>query len=270
VFGIAPPSLEQIAARVPGAPRAIAVFASEYRPGDETVHRRHADRCLARTGVARVGTTEPFYDARRRGFLPFVEDDPHAFRVRPARYAAYIAVRLPGQEERFGPLNFSLPQRFLGAAAAGDAGRRFWVPLHKLFPAASAARPRPLVRAGGQSSEREVAPRPSRAAPEGARYGNRGCGTRPPQCGDRRSQGGGGPIARLARHRADPIPLRRAVRWVGELADSMTPSRRPGRPCSADDGALPQRRALAPRHSACAKPRTPTPPRQNVAGGRER
>ncbi len=32
VFGISPPSLEQIAARFPGAPLAIAVFASEYRP----------------------------------------------------------------------------------------------------------------------------------------------------------------------------------------------------------------------------------------------
>ena len=134
VFGISPPTLQQLAARFPGAPLAIAVFASEYRPGHETVHRRHADLCLARTGVARVGTAEPLYDARRRGFLPFVDGDPHGLRVLPARYSAYVAVRLPGQEERFGPMNFSLPERLLGEAGPGDAARRFWVPLHKLFP----------------------------------------------------------------------------------------------------------------------------------------
>ncbi len=134
VFGIAPPSLEQLAARFPGAPLAIVVFASEYRPGHETVHRRHADVCFARTGVARVGTAAPRYDARLRGFLPFVADDPHAFRVLPARYAAYVTVRLQGREERFGPMNFSLPQRFLGDDGPGDEQRRFWVPLHKLFP----------------------------------------------------------------------------------------------------------------------------------------
>jgi len=133
VFGIAPPSLEQLAARFPGAPLAIAVFASEYRPGHETVHRRHADLCLARTGVARVGTAAPLYDARLRGFLPFVRDDPHGFRVLPARYAAYVAVRLQGREERFGPMNFSLRERFLDAPGPGDEARRFWVPLHKLF-----------------------------------------------------------------------------------------------------------------------------------------
>ena len=50
--------------------------------------------CLSRTGVARVGTSEPPYDAARRGFLPFDERDDHAFRVLPARYDAYIAVQL--------------------------------------------------------------------------------------------------------------------------------------------------------------------------------
>ncbi len=30
-------------------------------------------------------------------------------------------------------MNFSLPQRFLGAAGPGDEARRFWVPVHKLF-----------------------------------------------------------------------------------------------------------------------------------------
>lgn len=132
VFGISPPSLDELAARFPGAPLAIAVFSSEYRPGHETVHRRHADLSLARTGVARVGTAEPQYDPGRRGFLPFIEGDPHAFGVLPARYAAYVAVRLRGREELFGPMNFSL-REFLDGTGPGDGSRRFWVPLHKLF-----------------------------------------------------------------------------------------------------------------------------------------
>lgn len=56
VFGVEPPSVDDLAARFPHAAIAIAVFATEYRPGAETVHRRHADLCFSRTGVARVGT----------------------------------------------------------------------------------------------------------------------------------------------------------------------------------------------------------------------
>jgi hypothetical protein len=132
VFGIQTPSLAEIAARFPGALMAIAVFATEYRPGPETVHRRHADMCLSRTGVARVGTSDALYDPARRGFEPFDERDEHAFRVLPARYDAYLAVQLRGDLDLFGPMNFDLAQTF-DAAAASDETRNFWVPVHKLF-----------------------------------------------------------------------------------------------------------------------------------------
>lgn len=131
VFGIRTPSLAEVAARFPGALMAIAVFAAEYRPGPETVHRRHADMCLARTGVARVGTSEALYDPARRGFLPFDERDAHAFRVLPARYDAYLAVQLRGRFDLFGPMNFDLGQVF--ADVPSDETRNFWVPVHKLF-----------------------------------------------------------------------------------------------------------------------------------------
>ena len=133
VFGVSPPSVEELAGRFPGAPLALAVFAFEYRPGRETVHRRHADVCFSRTGVARVGTADARYDSRSRGFVPFVEEDAHGFRVLPARYGAWIAVQLSGDEPSFGPMNFNLNQRFFGSQAPGDETRRFWVPIHKLF-----------------------------------------------------------------------------------------------------------------------------------------
>jgi hypothetical protein len=121
VFGVSPRSIVQLRALANG-PIAIVVFACEYRPAPETVHRRHADLCFSRTGVARVGTKAPLYDAARRGFLPF-DDDDREIRVLPARYAAYVAVEWTGAKGTFGPMN----------ARAGDDDREFWVPLHKLF-----------------------------------------------------------------------------------------------------------------------------------------
>jgi hypothetical protein len=123
VYGVNPPSLQEIRIRAGRAPLAIVVFASEYRPAPETVHRKHADMCFSRTGVARVGTAEALYDGRRRGFLPFVEGDAHAVRVLPARYSAYIAVQRQGDQNVFGPMRFQ----------SEDKTRNFWIPLHKLF-----------------------------------------------------------------------------------------------------------------------------------------
>ena len=132
VFGIEPPSLPEVAARFPGALMAVAVFAAEYRPAPETVHRRHADLCCSRTGVARVGTAPPRYDAAGRGFVPFVEDDEHAFAVLPSQFQPYLAIQLRGLFDLFGPMNFSLGQ-FFEPSSAGDENRSFWVPVHKLF-----------------------------------------------------------------------------------------------------------------------------------------
>ncbi|MDY6938799.1 MAG: hypothetical protein SWY16_14135 [Cyanobacteriota bacterium] len=142
-FGVRPPSLSDIINRAEGDFLAIVVFASEYRPAAETVHRQHADLCFSRTGVARVGTAAPRYDSRRRGFLPFVEGDENAFRVLPARYSAYIAVQRRGDENAFGPMNFSFRQKhpeLYGRGQVSDGERQFWVPLHKLFDGAECIR----------------------------------------------------------------------------------------------------------------------------------
>jgi hypothetical protein len=140
VFGIAPPSLPELAARFPGTLMAVAVFATEYRPGPETVHRRHAELCFARTGVARVGTAPARYDAARRGFLPFDDDDVHGFRVLPARYAPYLAVQLAGRRDLFGPMNFDVFGAFSSTRFESDTTRDFWVPIHKLFSGAECLR----------------------------------------------------------------------------------------------------------------------------------
>lgn len=135
VFGAQAPSLAELRARFQGEELAIAVFATEYRPAPDTVHRTHGDVCFSRTGVARVGTAEARYDARVRGFVARAEgDDEHAFRVLPARYAPYLAVRLRGDRELFGPMNFDLRQAFPEPLPPEpDGSQAFWVPVHKLF-----------------------------------------------------------------------------------------------------------------------------------------
>ncbi|MBD8089623.1 hypothetical protein IFT48_06465 [Pseudomonas fluorescens] len=123
VYARQAPSLAQLSARANGRPMAVVVFAVEYRAAPDTVHKVQADLCFSRTGIARVGTTAPLYDAQSRGFLPFVEGEAHAIRVLPARYAAYVAVQLKGDSVSFGPMRFD----------KDDAGMDFWVPVHKLF-----------------------------------------------------------------------------------------------------------------------------------------
>lgn len=124
VFGIQPPTLNDLMQQAQYAPLSVAVFASEYRCADDTVHGQHADLCFSRTGIARTGTAAARYDERLRCFLPFVDDDAHGIRVMPVHYSAYIAVQLKGDGERFGPMDFQ---------AGLDDGLDFQVPLHKLF-----------------------------------------------------------------------------------------------------------------------------------------
>jgi len=137
VFGARPPSLQELTLRagVTGARIAIVVFASEYRPGPDTVHGLHADLCFSRTGVARVGTSPAHYDPRCRGFLPFDAGNDHGFRVLPARYAAYVAVQRRGDKLSFCPMRFNFRKDHpdLYPPDNGDDLRNFWVPLHKLF-----------------------------------------------------------------------------------------------------------------------------------------
>ena len=65
------------------------------------------------------------YVPEARGYLPFVEGNGHAVRVLPCRYAAYIAASGAGDEAAHGPMRCIHPD---------DSKRRFWIPLHKLFP----------------------------------------------------------------------------------------------------------------------------------------
>src|SRR5215208_4672699 len=123
VYGVQPPSLDDLQAQADDHPLAVVVFALEYRTARETVHGKHADFCFARTGLARMGTTEAFYDARRREFLPVQADDPFAFPAQPARYAPFLAMQRGADPGTFGPLR----------ATNDDQSRLFWVPLHKLF-----------------------------------------------------------------------------------------------------------------------------------------
>src|SRR5262245_5552391 len=140
VYASAAVSMEDLQQRYPGAPLAIGVFSCEYRPAINTVHRRHADMCYSRAGISRVGVSPALYLPAARGYTPF-DDNPHKVRVLPCRYAAYIAVQLPGNEDQFGPMGFqrrrTITKDFGGRIATvglpGDDERKFWVPLHKLF-----------------------------------------------------------------------------------------------------------------------------------------
>src|ERR687898_613411 len=123
VYGVNPPALDDLQAQADDDPLAVVVFALEYRTARETVHGKHADFCFSRTGLARIGTTEAIYDARRREFLPVKADDPFAFPAQPARYAPFLAVQRRADPGTFGPLR----------ATDEDRSRLFWVPLHKLF-----------------------------------------------------------------------------------------------------------------------------------------
>ena len=132
VFGARPPTLQELRERAGGAPLSVVVFAYEYRPAWQTCHKKHADLVFSRTGVARVGTADALYDGARRGFLPTDEGDAFAIRVSPARYAAYLAVEQSGSSKNFCPMRFITSANAPGGK--GDDERKFWMPVHKLFP----------------------------------------------------------------------------------------------------------------------------------------
>src|SRR5947209_12600094 len=61
VYGVRPPSMQDLRAKAHSARLAVVVFATEYRAAVGTVHRRHADMVFARTGVTRIGTEPARY-----------------------------------------------------------------------------------------------------------------------------------------------------------------------------------------------------------------
>jgi hypothetical protein len=126
VYGLRPPSLDELRARAGDAPLAVVVFSTEYRSARNTVHRKHADVCFSRTATARTGNAPAIYDSRRRDFAPLDEQNKFLFRVLPTRFSAYVAMQKRGDKASFGPMRFK-------EGDDGDDAREFWVPLHKLF-----------------------------------------------------------------------------------------------------------------------------------------
>jgi hypothetical protein len=123
VYGVAPPSWDELRKRAGGKPLGMVVYALEYRNTPNSVHGKHAELCFARTGIARLGTIGPLYDGRSRSFAGLDPAKPFDFCVVPQRFAAYLAVQMHGDAKRFGPQDF----------LKGDDKLSFWVPIHKLF-----------------------------------------------------------------------------------------------------------------------------------------
>ena len=124
VFGVAPQTLASLKTRAGLNAKqklAVVVFCYEYRPARDTCTRLQADMVFSRTGVSRVGTREALYVPENRGFLSRVEDDPFAFRVCPAKYGAFLAVKKKGNSTT------------IMRGRAADNALDFWVPIHKLF-----------------------------------------------------------------------------------------------------------------------------------------
>lgn len=124
IYGVQAPSLEALRKKANGRALGIVVYALHYRNTPDSVHGKHAELCFARTGIARVGTIEPLYDAKKRLFVNVDQNRPFDLRVTPQRFAAYLAIQMDGN-----PANGFGPQD----ALKDDAKLQFWVPLHKLF-----------------------------------------------------------------------------------------------------------------------------------------
>lgn len=122
IFAAAHCSVPDLRAKAGDRPLAIAIFAYEYVPAIDTVHRRHSDLCFSRTAICRIGNALPHFVSRSRGFLPY-SDSTHDVHVIPSRCGAFVAALTNGDRHTIGPERF----------ARGDEKRTFWVPIHKLF-----------------------------------------------------------------------------------------------------------------------------------------
>jgi hypothetical protein len=124
IFGVKPPTLAAIK-QIAGATKlAVVVFATEYRCCPDTPDAVHADLTFSRTGIARIGTARAKYLPDVRGYWPEDEDNPHAFRVIPVRFTAWLAAPVKGKDARVMRLK---------PADAKEKARTFWIPVHKLF-----------------------------------------------------------------------------------------------------------------------------------------
>ena len=117
VFASRCPSIAELRAQVGNAPLAIVAFSEDYRPAIDTVHKRHADLCFARTGVSRVGTHRESYSRENRGFVPFVNGSDTALQSRPLSVRRLYRGVLEGQIRRLWANALSADRcelRFLG------------------------------------------------------------------------------------------------------------------------------------------------------------
>lgn len=121
IHALAPFNLAGFLAENPKA--VIAVFACQYRAGARAAHRRYADMTYSRTGVARVGTIPPIYDARARSWRLNNGGGDTSLAAMPARYAAFLAVRRrPGSRDA------------VLEAEPVDLRMRYLWPARKIFP----------------------------------------------------------------------------------------------------------------------------------------
>jgi hypothetical protein len=123
VYGSEPPTPDELKRRANGRPLGLVVFVPQYYNAPLSVHGRHAELCFSRSGIARLGTIEPYYDERARAFVALDEARPFDFRVMPRRFVAYLAVQMTGAPDIFGPQD----------AKPDDSKLSFWVPIHKVF-----------------------------------------------------------------------------------------------------------------------------------------
>jgi len=137
VYGVVPPTMDGLRARAGGRPLGMVVFALEYRNTPNSVHGRHAELVFSRTGIARLGTIEPLYNAKTRSFEGLDSDKPFDFRVVPQRFAACLAAQMKGDKHSFGPQDAVVGDEKrpypAGDKCPGDNELDFWVPIHKLF-----------------------------------------------------------------------------------------------------------------------------------------
>lgn len=136
VYAIRTTSISELRVRAKGRPLAMVVFASEYRPAINTVHKKHADKCFSRVGISRVGTAPQEYSGPERGYFSIDENNEFRLKVLPCYFSAYIAVQMKGDESSFGPLRFQRGDLIggnLSIPRGHDDQRDFWVPIHKIF-----------------------------------------------------------------------------------------------------------------------------------------
>ncbi|MBS0656961.1 MAG: hypothetical protein JSR82_01780 [Verrucomicrobia bacterium] len=149
IFALVMADLDALRIVANGRPLGVVTFAYEYRPAVDTVQGAYADWVLSRSGVQRVGNTAAAYVPELRAFTPWQANDGDAvIRVLPARYAAFIAVKMPASDNGlgvFGPLDRDMMERVVSNRTLRellptphhegprDGGIDFWVPIHKLF-----------------------------------------------------------------------------------------------------------------------------------------